>query len=126
MPSGTLPAQSVAHAIATLSSLDRPRVGAMADALLEQAAKALGHRGGEFLSPPSVRRLVIAIAEPTGTVYNPATGVGQLMIDAATNATSKPVHLVGQEINRRTWAMAQLNLAIHDIEADVALGDVFG
>ena len=77
-------------------------------------------------SPPSVRRLVVAIAEPTGTVYNPAAGVGQLMIDAAANTTSKPVHLVGQEINRRTWAMAQLNLAIHDVDADVALGDVFG
>ncbi len=97
----------------------------MADALLEQAAKALDHRGGEFLSPPSVRRLVVSIAEPTGTVYNPAAGVGQLIIDAA-NATSKPVHLFGQEINRRTWVMAQLNLAIHDIVADVALGDVFG
>lgn len=126
MPSNKLPAQSLARAIATLSNLDRPRVGVLADALLEQAAKALGHRGGEFLSPLSVRRLVVAIAEPTGTVYNPATGVGQLMIDAATSATSKPVHLVGQESNRRTWAMAQLNLAIHDVTADVALGDVFG
>jgi len=126
MPPGKLPAQSVARAIATLSNLDHSQVGVMADALLEQAAKALGHRGGEFLSPPSVRRLVVAVAEPTGTVYNPATGVGQLMIDAATDATSKPVRLVGQEINRRTWAMAQLNLAIHDVEADVALGDVFG
>jgi type I restriction enzyme M protein len=126
LPPGKLPAHSLARAIATLSNLDRPRVGVMADALLEQAAKALGHRGGEFLSPPSVRRLVIAIVEPIGTVYNPATGVAQLMIDADTNATSEPVHLVGQEINRRTWAMAQLNLAIHDVAADVALGDVFG
>ena len=126
MPSGKLPAESVARAIATLSDLDRPRVGVMADALLEQAAKALGHRGGEFLSPPSVRNLVVAIAEPTETVYNPATGVGQLLVDAATSRTSKPLHLIGQEINQRTWAMAQLNLAIHDVEADVALGDVFG
>jgi type I restriction-modification system DNA methylase subunit len=126
MPAGKLPAQSVARAIDTLSTLDRPRVGVMADALLEQAAKALDHRGGEFLTPPPVRELVIAIAEPMGTVYNPASGVGQLMIDAATNATFKPVHLVGQEINRRTWAMARLNLAIHDVPADVALGDVFG
>jgi type I restriction enzyme M protein len=124
MPSDKLPAQSVARAIVTLSSLDRPRVGIMADALLEQAAKALGHRGGEFLSPESVRKLVVAIAEPTGTVYNPATGVGQLMIDGA-KASSEPIHLVGQEINRRTWAMAQLNLAIHDVTAEVALGDVF-
>jgi type I restriction-modification system DNA methylase subunit len=126
MPSGKLPAQSVARAIETLSSLDRPRVGVMADALLEQAAKALGLRGGEFLSPLSVRKLVVAIAEPTGTVYNPATGVGQLMIDAATNPTSTPVRLVGQEINQHTWAMAQLNLAVHNVAADVALGDVFG
>jgi type I restriction-modification system DNA methylase subunit len=125
MPSGKLPAQPVALAIAALSNLDRTQVGSMADALLEQTAKALGHRGGEFLSPLAVRRLVISIAEPIGTVYNPATGVGQLLIDAATNATSKPSHLVGQEINQRIWAMAQLNLAIHDITADVALGDVF-
>ena len=126
LPRGKLPAPSVARAIETLSSLPRPRVGVMADALLEQAANAIGHRGGEFVSPRSVRRLVVALAEPTGTVYNPATGVGQLMVDAATNAASKPVHLVGQEINARIWAMSQLNLAIHDVTADVALGDVFG
>ena len=84
---------SIARAIATLSNLDRPRVGVMADALLEQAANAMGHRGGEFLSPPSVRKLVVAIAEPTGTVYNPATGVGQLMVDAATERRRKHVQL---------------------------------
>jgi type I restriction-modification system DNA methylase subunit/predicted DNA-binding transcriptional regulator AlpA len=125
MPPGKLPAQSVARVIETLSKLDRPRIGVMADALLEQAAKTLGLRGGEFLSPPSVRKLVVAIAEPIGTVYNPATGVGQLMIEAAGNPTSTPIQLVGQEINQRTWAMAQLNLAIHHVAADVALGDVF-
>ena len=47
------------------------------------------------------------------------------MIDAANNAVSRPVRLVGQEINRRIWAMSQLNLAIHDVTADVAVGDVF-
>jgi type I restriction enzyme M protein len=125
LPTGKLPAQAVARAIDTLSSLDRPRVAVMADALLEQAASAMGRKGGEFLSPPSVRRLVVAIADPTGTVYNPATGVGQLMIDAATNAASQPVQLFGQEINARIWAMSQLNLAIHDVTAEIALGDVF-
>jgi len=125
LPAGALPGQSVAQAINTLSSLERPKVGVMADALLEQSANAMGHRGGEFLSPPSVRRLVVAIAEPSGTLYNPATGVGQLMTDAATTPGSKLVRLVGQEINTRIWAMSLLNLAIHDVDADVALGDVF-
>lgn len=125
LPSGKLPNQWVAGTIRTLSNMDRLRFGVMADALLEQAANAMRHRGGEFLIPPSVRRLVTAIAEPAGTVYNPATGIGQLMIEAATSAVSQPVHLVGQEANARIWAMLQLNLAIHDVTADVALGDVF-
>jgi type I restriction-modification system DNA methylase subunit/predicted DNA-binding transcriptional regulator AlpA len=126
LPTDKLPAESVARAIAILSSLDRARATVMADALLEQVANAMGKRGGEFPSPPSVRKLVVAIAEPVRTVYNPGAGIGQLMIDAATYATSTPVHLVGQEINARIWAMAQLNLAIHDITAEIALGDVFG
>jgi predicted DNA-binding transcriptional regulator AlpA len=125
VPQGNMPQQALARAIATLSSLEQPRLAVMADTLLEQAAKAMGHRGGEFLSPPSVRRLVVAIAQPVGTVYNPATGVGQLMIDAATTGAPSAVHLAGQEINSRVWAMSQLNLAIHDVDADVALGDVF-
>jgi type I restriction enzyme M protein len=125
LPRQKLPPESVGRVIATLSHLESPRVGVMADALLEQAANAMGHRGGEFLSPPSVRKLVVAIAEPTGTVYNPATGVGQLMTDAAASARSKPIQLFGQEINQRIWAMSQLNLAIHDVAAEVALGDVF-
>jgi predicted DNA-binding transcriptional regulator AlpA len=125
LPAQRLPAQAVAEAIATLSGSDRERVSVMADAVLEQAAKALGHRGGEFLSPPSVRKLIVAIADPVGTVYNPATGVGQLMIDAATSDSPKALNIFGQEINERIWAMAQLNLALHDVAAEVALGDVF-
>jgi type I restriction enzyme M protein len=125
MPHHLLPAESVARAIVMLSSVDQSRVSLMADALLEQSAKAMGHRGGEYLSPPSVRRLVIALAEPIGSVYNPASGIGQLMIDAATNATSNAVQLIGQEINARVWQMAQLNLAIHGVTAEIALGDVF-
>ena len=125
MPRGALPAAPVARVVTALSNFDQNRVSLMADALLEQAAKAMGHRGGEYLSPPSVRRLVVAIAEPGGSVYNPATGIGQLMIDAATSAGSDAIELTGQEINSRVWTMAQLNLSIHDVHAEIALGDVF-
>lgn len=125
MPHGKLSSPSVSKAITTLSSIDSPRVAIMADALLEQAANAMGNRGGEYLSPPSVRQLVVAIAEPVGSVYNPASGVGQLLIDAASTEHSVSKGLIGQEINSRVWAMAQLNLAIHGVKAEIALGDVF-
>ncbi len=118
--------ESLAQVVELLSQFDRSRVSLMADALLEHAAKAMGNHGGEYLSPPSVRRLIVAIAQPVGSVYNPASGIAQLMIDAAANVGQGAVELFGQEINSRIWAMAQLNLAIHDVRADLALGDVFG
>ena len=125
LPRGRLRPDSLARVIELLSEFDRAHIPVVADALLEQAVKQIGPRTGEYLTPPSVRRLVVEIAQPFGSVYNPASGIGQLMIDAAVYAGPDPVELFGQEINRRIWAMAQLNLAIHDVRAELALGDVF-
>jgi type I restriction-modification system DNA methylase subunit len=125
IPRRPLRPESLARVIELLSQFDRSHVSRMTDALLEHTAKAMGRRGGEYISPPSVRRLVVAIAQPVGSVYNPASGIGQLMIDAAVSAGSAALEVIGQEINSRVWAMSQLNLAIHDVRAEIALGDVF-
>lgn len=125
VPATSLPPRLLGAAIQTLSQVERDQVAALADAALEQSAKALGRHGGEFLSPPSVRKLVVALAAPSGTIYNPATGAGQLLVDAANSSSHDSVRLVGQEINTRIWAISRLNLALHDLDADVALGDVF-
>jgi type I restriction enzyme M protein len=126
MPHGKLPGGPILRVLGVLSDLDQPNVAMMASALLEQAAQALGHRGGEYLTPRSVRNLVVAISEPAGTVYNPASGIGQLMIDAATNTEGTgELELVGQEVDTRVCAMARLNLAIHGVDAELSLGDVF-
>lgn len=125
LPAEALPSRLLSAAIHTLAQIDRDQVAALADAALEQTAKALGSRGGEFLSPPSIRKLVIALAAPAGTVYNPATGAAQLLVDTAESSSRGSLKLIGQEINARIWAISQLNLALHDIDADVALGDVF-
>lgn len=125
LPFREIPGESVGRAISTMSALEPTRVPVVADVLLEQAANAIGSRGGEFLSPAIVRRLVVALAEPTGSVYNPASGISQLMVDAAKSSAGRPTRLFGQEIDRRIWAMAQLNLELHGIVADLALGDVF-
>lgn len=124
LPRGALPHASVTRAVHTLASVDPSTVPAMTDALLEQAAQTLAHRGGEFLTPASVRRIVVGLTDPKGTIYNPATGAGQLMADVA-KASPVVSSVVGEEINSQIWAMAQLYLAIQGITADVALGDVF-
>jgi type I restriction-modification system DNA methylase subunit/predicted DNA-binding transcriptional regulator AlpA len=125
IPRGRLPAEPLLRVVEVLSQFDRPDISAMADALLEHAAQAMGKQGGEYLSPPSVRKLVVALAEPVGSVYNPASGIGQLMVDAAVAAEPDEIELFGQEINVQVWAMARLNLAIHGVHTEIALGDVF-
>ena len=125
IPRGRLPAEPLLQVVGVLSELDRPHIPAVADALLEQAAQAMGKMGGEYLSPPSVRRLVVALAEPVGSLYNPASGSGQLLVDAAAAAGPDRIELFGQEINSAVWAMARLNLTIHGVHAEIALGDVF-
>jgi hypothetical protein len=126
LPVQEAPTAATQDAIRILSQVGAADTTALADAALEYAAQAAGHRGGEFLSPPSIRKLVVALADPTGTIYNPATGAGQLLADAASVAGSTKLKLVGQEINARARAISLLNLSLRNLEADVALGDVFG
>jgi predicted DNA-binding transcriptional regulator AlpA len=124
LPKGALPHTPVLRAIEMLSNTDASTVAAMTDALLGQAALSIGYRGGEYLTPDSVRELMVALASPSGTIYNPASGIGLLMVDVA-NDSQTVTSITGQEINQRVWAMARLNLAIHGVTADVALGDLF-
>ena len=122
--SSTFPATVVAQAIETIQSVDAP-VGEIADSLIEQFAGVVSRTGDNYVTPPSVRRLMISMAQPTGVIYDPAAGFGQLLIDAAAEAGSGPYDLLGQE--RSAWActMAQLNLVIHGIQGEIVAGDVF-
>jgi type I restriction enzyme M protein len=77
--------------------------------------------------------------QPGQTIYDPCCGSGGLLIKAhlrlieklgeKTNgarrlpATVAPLRLFGQEINPSTFAMARMNAFIHDMEAEVAIGD---
>jgi len=73
------------------------------------------------------------------TAYDPCCGSGGLLIKShlrlletrgvQTNGRLKlppevePLHVFGQEINPATFAIARMNAVIHDIEAEIALGD---
>jgi type I restriction-modification system DNA methylase subunit len=133
-PENPLPLKPTQAAVEMLADTDVASVADMAESLFEQAASA--SRGGEFRTPRSVRSLMVGLVEPTGTLYNPATGAGQLMVESVPGWGPRLDKVCGQEVDPTSWAMAQLNLAIHsktklgwpsrtDFEADVALGDVF-
>lgn len=109
--------------------------------LLRKFAEGQGQSAGEFYTPRMVGVLMAHLLDPQPgmTVYDPACGSAGLLIKChlqliETHGEQKnghkhlqsaiaPLKVYGQEINPTTFAMARMNAFIHDIEADIALGD---
>jgi len=109
--------------------------------LLRKFAEGQGQSAGEFYTPAQVGVLMARILapQPGQTVYDPTCGSGGLLIKQhlrllETHGEQRnshrvlppnvaPLRLFGQEINASTFAMARMNAFIHDMEAEIALGD---
>ena len=109
--------------------------------LLRKFAEGQGQSAGEFYTPRQVGVLMARLLDPQPgmTLYDPTCGSGGLLIKAhlrllETHGVQQngrrvlppevaPLRVFGQEINPGTFAMARMNAFIHDMEADVALGD---
>lgn len=109
----------------------RDVLGEVYEYFLEKFARAEGKRGGEFYTPPSVVKLLVEILEPfRGRVYDPCCGSGGMFVQAEKFVLShrgRPADIAvyGQEANERTWRLAKLNLAVHDIAGDIRRADTF-
>jgi type I restriction enzyme M protein len=103
----------------------RDVLGEVYEYFLEQFAKAEGKKGGEFYTPPSVVKLLVAVLEPySGRVYDPCCGSGGMFVQAekfviAHRGRRDDIAVYGQESNERTWRLAKMNLAIHGVSGDL-------
>jgi len=109
--------------------------------LLRKFAEGQGQSAGEFYTPREVAILMARILEPEPgmEVYDPCCGSGGLLIKCHLRflethgqrhngrlqlpKQAAPLRLFGQEINPATFAIARMNAFIHDMEADIRLGD---
>ena len=101
--------------------------------LLRKFAEGSGSSAGEFYTPREVAVLMAYILDPLPgeEVYDPTCGSGGLLIKCHLRFKEKyhsdpsiaPLHFFGQEINHTTFALARMNAFIHDMEADIRLGD---
>jgi type I restriction enzyme M protein len=99
--------------------------------LLRKFAEGQGQSAGEFYTPKEVGWIMAYILDPEQgqEVYDPACGSGgllvksQLALKEKEKKISKPLRLYGQEQNHVTYAMAKMNMFIHDMEGDIAIGD---
>jgi type I restriction enzyme M protein len=103
--------------------------------LLRKFAEGQGQSAGEFYTPKEVGWLMAHLLDPKPytTVYDPTCGSAGLLIKARLlfeqkNPTqkSKAPRLYGQEMNPVTFAMAKMNMFLHDYTDSLfAIGDTF-
>jgi type I restriction enzyme M protein len=99
--------------------------------LLRKFAEGSGQSAGEFYTPKEVGWTMAYILNPKQgqEVYDPCCGSGGLLIKCQLALKQKekeikvPLHIFGQEQNHVTFAMAKMNMIIHDMEGDIRIGD---
>jgi type I restriction enzyme M protein len=93
--------------------------------LIERFAEGAGKKGGEFFTPHEISVLLAKLMKPeTGArIYDPACGSGSLLITVAEEVPFKKgtairdCSLYGQESNGGTWALAKMNMFLHEMDA---------
>lgn len=76
---------------------------------------------GEFYTPFSIVDLIANIVEPLdGTIYDPCCGSGGMFVQSmkvieAHGGNKRQVSVYGQEINKETFRLAKMNLAVRGI-----------
>ncbi len=106
-------------------------LGAAYEYLIREFADSAGKKGGEFYTPrPVVRMMVRLVApQPGMSVYDPCAGSGGMLILAKEyveehGRDGRDLLLAGQEANGGSWAMAKMNMLLHDVpDADLRNGD---
>ncbi len=124
-----------------LEDVEPDILGRAYEYLLRKFAEGQGQSAGEFYTPREVAVLMARVLEPQAgeTVYDPACGSGGLLIKChlrllETHGVQRNGRLklppevarlqaYGQEINPATFAMARMNAFVHDMDAEIAIGD---
>ena len=92
---------------------------------LAMFAEQEGKKGGEFFTPACVVKTLVEILKPfKGRVYDPACGSGGMFVQSGKfienhHGNINNISVYGQDSNPTTWKMAQMNLAIRGIEANL-------
>ncbi|MCB9924874.1 MAG: SAM-dependent DNA methyltransferase [Planctomycetaceae bacterium] len=124
-----------------LEEVEPDILGRAYEYLLRMFAEGQGKSGGEQFTPTQVGIVMARILdpEPGNSVYDPCCGSGGLLIKchlrllekhgqksngrAKLPKTVAPLKLFGQEIEGSTYAIARMNAVLHDMEAEIRLGD---
>jgi len=102
-------------------------LGEVYEYFLGQFASAEGKKGGQFYTPASVVRILVAILAPhKGKLYDPCCGSGGMFVQSekfleAHGGKFGDISIYGQESNPTTWRLVAMNLAIRGLDFNLGL-----
>ncbi len=89
-----------------------------------------GTMAGQFYTPQEVVDIIVRYLKPQEgeTIYDPTCGSGGFLLNAAKYAKmnyhdQKSVRLFGQELVWNTWAICNINMILHGLDARIEQGD---
>ena len=89
-----------------------------------------GTMAGQFYTPQEVVDVIVSYLKPQEgeTVYDPTCGSGGFLLNAAKYVQSnyyekKSIRLFGQELVWNTWAICNINMILHGLDARIEQGD---
>lgn len=105
-------------------------LGFVFEYFLGQFADAEGKKGGQFYTPQSIVKLLVAVLAPEAEkrVYDGCCGSGGMFVQSEHfiemhEHRKGKISIFGQESNPTTYRLAKMNLAIRGIDAKIELGD---
>jgi type I restriction enzyme M protein len=102
-------------------------IGRVYEYFIGEFASSEGKRGGEYFTPSSIVRLLVAMLEPIeGKVFDPCCGSGGMFVqsDVFTKHSGK-LSFFGQESKDFTYRLCRMNLFIHGLDGDIQLGNSY-
>lgn len=120
-----------------LGDVEADIIGKSYEYLIRKFAEGSGQSAGEFYTPPEVGSIMSKVLQPGPgmEIYDPCCGSGGLLVKCeiameesvrgSNGAAIAPLKLFGQEYVPETWAMANMNMIIHDLEGQIEIGDTF-
>jgi type I restriction enzyme M protein len=99
--------------------------------LLRKFAEGQGQSAGEFFTPKEVGWLIAHLVEPKPgeEIYDYACGSAGLLIKCELRlmqrekVVRRPLKLYGQELTGSSFAIARMNMVLHDMEGEIVRGN---
>jgi type I restriction enzyme M protein len=116
-----------------LKDVEPDIIGRAYEYLLKKFAEGSGRSAGERYTPTEVAILMARILDPQpgDEICDPCCGSGGLLIKCQLRFRERhgddpriaPIRLYGQDIGPDAFAMARMNAVLHEMDADIRLGD---